>query len=190
MGLIARTNGANSGTPLEIRSGVLGDIAEADRSNWVDCNVISPNITSPEKTTISHRVAEIQPDGGVTVTYSTVDVPSYFLIETLLNTAAEHRWRNMQKGVVINGMKVDTSDSSIAKINGAIYALEQATFSTIRWKTNGGEWIELNLAAMRGIHAAVSTFIQSNYDTEKAIVDAIKAGTITTIAEIKNYAWP
>lgn len=190
MGLIARTNGANSGTPLEVRVGVLGDIAEADRSNWVDCNVISPNITSPEKTITTHQVAEIQPDGSVNVWYATTTIPSYFLIDTLLKYAANKRWKNMQKGLVLNGIKVDTSDSSIAKINGAIYALEQGTFASIQWKTNGGEWVQLDLTTMRAIHAAIATFIQANYNAEKAVVDAIKAGTITTYAEIESYEWP
>lgn len=190
VGLIARTNGATSGTPIEIRRGVLEDIAEADRSNWVDCNVIPPNISNPESTITTHQEAEIQPDGSVNVWYVTATIPSYFLVDNLLRYAAEKRWKNMQKGLVLNGVKVDTSDSSFTKLGGAIRELEKGTFTSVRWKTAGGEKVELGLAELEAIHSAIAVFVQANYDAEFDVIDQIQAGTITTRAQIDAYAWP
>ena len=86
-------------------------------------------------------------------------------------------------------MKLDTTDASLVKINGALKALEDGVFATVRWKALGG-WVTLDLTAMRSVHQTVSQFIQDCYDAEEAICAAIDAGTITTEADVEAYSWP
>lgn len=184
---IAKTNGATSGEPLIVRRGQLEDIAVADRDNWRVVNEPGVVLGPGEMRTVP--TCQIEEDGSVTLVWGKAARPDYWVDMTLREKAAEKRWRVMTEGTTFNGMMLDTTDGSLVKIIGALKALEDGVFTSVRWKTKGG-WVNLDLTAMRAVHQTVSQFIQDCYDAEEAVVAAIEAGTITTEQQVEDYSWP
>lgn len=189
MPYIARTNGATSGQPLEVREGALTDIAAADRDNWKSVTEIAPTISNPDAEVRTTNYFEILPDGRCRMLWNTEMLPEPWVKERLRQYAADRRWRHTQSGTEVNGIHIQSDDVAISKIMGAKMALDAGLVPSVRWKSDGG-WVDLDAAAMTGIFAAVSAFIQACYSEEETVVGLIDAGTYTTRSQIAGHAWP
>jgi hypothetical protein len=189
MPYIAKTNGATTGQPLEIREGVLADIPTADQPNWRTLDVIAPTITNNDKTIRTEPYFEILSDGRCRMLYNTADVPDVWLKQTLKRYAAQRRWEHSQQGTVINGIHYQSDDIAIAKIMGAKMVIDSGAVSTVNWKHDGG-WTTLDQTAMNAVFAGVSGFIQACYTTEQTVIGLIEDGTYTTRAQIAGHTWP
>lgn len=190
MAEIALTNGATSGEPIEVRNGVIADIAAAEQDNWRQVTIQAPNITNPIGQYVSDDPTyAIQPDGSVIKSSTVESVGALELKKRLIQHSAMRRWSHMQSGTTFNGIAIQTDDVSIGKINGALTAMERGTITSVRWKTKGG-WVTLDINAMRAIFDTVATFVQACYSEEEAVEGLINAGTYTTKAQIDGHAWP
>ena len=65
-----------------------------------------------------------------------------------------------------------------------------AGFTIANWRLADGSFVSLTNNAILVMGDGVHDFIQSCDDAEKAVRDEILADTITTFAEIDQYAWP
>jgi hypothetical protein len=189
MPYIAKTNGATSGQPLEIREGQLSDIPTADQANWREVDVIQPTIANNDLTVRTSNYFEILSDGRCRMLYNTDNVPEPWLKLTLRRYAAQRRWEHSQQGTVINGTHYQTDDVAIAKIMGAKMLIDSGAVTTVNWKHDGG-WVDLDQTAMNAVFGGVSAFIQNCYTTEQTVIGLIDDGTYTTRAQIAGHAWP
>lgn len=187
MAYIAKTNGG--ATVLEMRTGVLSDIAEADRANWRTVSDVPP---SYDRLTQSLAIADvIVLNDAVSIQYSVMSVPEPLRKLRLRDYAASVRWQKTQAGVTLpNGVHIKTDETSKSKIDQALAMLEKGWVASIRWKVGPGEYVDLDLAAMTGIAQGVAAYEQACFAAEYAIALDIASGTITTQAQIDAYAWP
>lgn len=188
MAYIARTDGATSGEPIEVRSGVLTDISETDRANWR--SVSEQPVTILDSQIKGAPSFSIQGDGGVHLIWQVVDLPGPYAKMTLRDWAANERWVRTQSGILFDGVKIHTSDASQAKIHAAITVLDKQWLPSLRWKTADG-WMTVDADAMNLIGSAVAQYVQDCYDAEEAIAAEIDAGTIASVSEIRSHqSWP
>jgi hypothetical protein len=188
MTFIARTDGATSGAPLEVRVGALTDISEGARSNWRAVVQQQPAVGDGAVRTVPLFL--IQPDGSVVMTWDHTAIPEMYHKMQLRQHAAEVRWRRSEMGITFGGNLIHTSDISQAKIHAAITVLDKGWLSQVNWKTADG-WVQVDAATMGMIGQAVAQYVQACYDAEQALVSAINAGDVMTRAGIESWAgWP
>ena len=101
---------------------------------------------------------------------------------------ADRRWQQVQAGTNADGVHLDTSDTSQVKITGA--ALEATLDSTYScdWKAADGSWVTLNAVQILAIARAMRAYIQACYDREKALAEAVDAGSFTS--SMLDEGWP
>lgn len=187
MGYIAKTNGGAD--VLELRVGALADVPAADQGNWRTVVEVGDLAADPF-TEVRYISAIAVAEPNVAMTWAKVAAPAPYARMRLKDYAASVRWQKTQRGLTLpSGIALDTSEASKAKIDQALSVLEKGWVGAINWKTKGG-WVALDLAAMTAIAQAVVGFEQACFDAEKAVHEAIDAGTITSKAEVDAYAWP
>ena len=187
MSEIAKTNGAITGEPLEIREGILSDIIPADRSNWRTVIANRPGLAENE--TYGEDGYLILPDGSVVQRTRVVALASYVIKSRLKKYAEKLHFEKIQQGVVYNNRKLRTTEADQSKIYSSVIILEKGWLPVIRWKTADG-WINVNFATMQLVAAGVAQYIQACDNAEEAINIEIDNGTITTKAQIESYGWP
>lgn len=109
--------------------------------------------------------------------------------ERLVEYAAEKRWRVETGGVEVGGVRIATDDRSKTLITGGRIKADADPEHTLRFKADGG-FITLDAAQIIAISDAVFAHTQAAFDAEDAVLEAISAGTITTLAEIDCWPWP
>ena len=191
MPLIAKTDGALSGNPVEVRTGVLTDIPEADRVNWRIVDE-TPGAQLPDDVSYVRTVPTftIKPDGEVERTWEVAQIPNEFVKLNLKRYAAEKRWSFQSKGIYLSGHRVLTTQDSLTSISNTLYALEKGTLTQVAWKMASGDFVVLNVTQMQALHAKVATYIAQCFNAERVICNAIDAGSITTKTQIDQFAWP
>ena len=111
--------------------------------------------------------------------------PESYSAEQLIAYVADARYRAEIRGVVVASSRIATDRQSQAMINGAVaYLAAQSAGSTIRWKTAGGVWIDVDLQGVTAVAVAVGSHVQSMFAIEEDVVAAVKAGTTTTLEQI------
>lgn len=184
---VARTDGGES--VLELRRGTLDDIPAVDRDNWRAVLMTGDTAVDPAVEE-SHPTALTVVEPYVEMQITKVGLPVMLGRLFLKEYAASLRWKRTQGGLTLpNGVAIDTSDGSKAKIDQALSVLERGWASALNWKTKDG-WIAVDLATMTAIAQAVVAFEQNCFDAEQAISAAIDAGSITATAQIDAYPWP
>ncbi len=108
--------------------------------------------------------------------------------ERLAEYAAEKRWRVETGGVEVNGVLIATDDRSKTLITGGRIKADADPDHTLRFKAGGG-FMMLDAAQIIAISDAVFAHTQAAFDAEAAVLEAIAAGTITTLAEIDGWPW-
>lgn len=187
MSYIAKTNGGTE--VLEIRSGVLADIPESDRSNWRSVIDAPPPVDRLYQSRLPTDILVVGDE--VHFQYSVISSPDALRKARLKEYAASKRWDKTQAGVTLpSGVKIKTDEASKTKIDQALAMLEKGWVAEIRWKVGTGEYLTLDLATMTGIAQAVAAYEQACFAAEEQIVLGIDAGTIATTAQIDGYAWP
>ena len=96
---------------------------------------------------------------------------------------ANWRFQRETSGIVFNGVRIKTDRESQATITGALTALSQGLVSSVEWKADNGQWIQLGLTEMTAIARAVATHVQQCFSLEKSYVDQVNAAT--TIEEVQ-----
>lgn len=188
MPYIARTNGGQ--TVMEIRQGVLADIPEADRGNWRNAVEVRPTIDGIKQTHTGPTLT-VNGDGSqVNIVWGVATADPAWVRMRLRDYAAQVRFQKEVGGLVLpNGVKVDTDRDSQAKVQQAHSLLEKGWVASIDWKADSG-WVTLDLAVMTGIAQAVAAHVQGCFSAEKAVIEAIEAGAVTTSAEVAAWPWP
>lgn len=112
-------------------------------------------------------------------------------VEGLLAYAAAKRWAVETGGITLAGnVRVATDTVAQTKIAAAKTAFDNGTLTgTIQFKAVSG-WVSADAAVMSAVYAAVVAHLQAGYAAEKAVADAIIAGTITSMTEIDAADWP
>lgn len=101
---------------------------------------------------------------------------------------AARRWQQVQAGTSVDGVHLDTSDTSQVKITGAaLEATLDATY-TCNWKAADGAWVALDAAQILAIAKAMRAYIQACYDREKALAAEVDAGTFAE--SMLEEGWP
>ena len=180
MPYIARTNGGTE--ILEFRSGTLADLPEIERADWR----VVQEVPAARRPGFS-----VSQDGSMVVMEWQGGSPSaaWTAFELRLY-AAEARWNKTQGGLTLpNGVKIDTSDSSQAKITQALLMLQQGWVQTVEWKAVTG-WVTLDEAAMTGIAQAVAAHVQACFSAERELLEAIALGAVTSRAGVDAWPWP
>lgn len=115
--------------------------------------------------------------------YDVIDIPPPTL-EELKDMAAALRWQKETGGVTVQGAAIDTSRESQALINGAFNLAKDDPDTIIRFKAAAG-FVTLDASTMIAIGRAVAHHVQACFAKEGDVVEAIEAGTITTLAQIE-----
>jgi hypothetical protein len=85
-------------------------------------------------------------------------------------------------------VEASTDPASLVLLQGA-YTVAANPGSTFNWVTSSGP-VTLTAAQITTIFNAVTTFVQSTFTTLAAVIAAIEAGTITTMAQVDSFASP
>lgn len=103
--------------------------------------------------------------------------------------AASKRFGIETGGITLNGLPIPTDRETQSKLSGAVLAFQAGALSrAIDWKTSAG-WASLNQTSVTALASAVAAHVQKSFSNEKAVSQAIDAGTITTAAEIDAANW-
>jgi hypothetical protein len=188
MGYIARTDGGL--TVLELRQSTLAEIAEAERSAWRTVNETRPNIDAIRQV-YSAAELEVSGDGAqVHLTWQVAELPAQMVKMRLKQYAASLRWRKQQEPLMLpNGVVIDATEASKAKIQQALTVLEKGWASSLDFKAVNG-WVTVDLAGLTAVAQALVSREQAMFTAEKDVAAAIDAGTVTTVAAIDGWAWP
>lgn len=107
----------------------------------------------------------------------------------LRSHAASVRFAVETGGVSVGGAAIDTSRDSQAMIAGALAYVRASEAASVEFKAASG-WVTLSAGEVKAIALAVAGHVQACFATERAIDDAIAAGTITTREQIDAWPWP
>jgi hypothetical protein len=186
---IARTNGGQD--VLEIREGVLTDIAGGEQKKWrvVYEKPRRIQFKDPEpRIPVSPQFKVI--DGRVTMVWCSDNAPQVWIKFNLKKRAAALRWQLQQSPLLLSdGTLIDATESSKAKIDQALTVLEKGWTNKIDFKAQNG-WIVVNLAKLTALAQRMVSREQALFSAEKDLADAIDGGIITTTDEVDNWPWP
>lgn len=181
MPYIARTDGGQS--VLEVREGVLSDIADAERSNWLTVTENRPNIDNLTQV-LSTFTYSVQ-NGYVSMDWQVTTPPVLFNKDKLKKYAANRSWRKREAGLTLpNGVRVDTSADSLTMIIGAVQSLERGYISEpVSFCALSGP-VQATLDDLKAVWAAIAAYTEASFAARLACFAAIDAGTITTSAQV------
>lgn len=182
MPYIARTDGGNS--VLELRQGVLEDVAESDRSNWRTVRDTPPTIDHLTQVFIRTGIIVLT-DTSVEVQYQIFNEPEDVIKERLKQYAADRSWRKREAGLTLpTGVRVDTSADSLTMIIGAVQSLERGYVQEpVSFCAMSGP-VQATLDDLKGVWAAIAAYTEASFAARSACFAAIDAGTITTSAQV------
>lgn len=100
---------------------------------------------------------------------------------------ASIRYMKEVKGIIVDGIKVNTDDRSKLLINGAALESIRDPSYLLRWKTSEG-FIELNAEQVLLIACAVRRHVQSCFDRESELLDHLENNTFEET--MLDEGWP
>jgi len=83
------------------------------------------------------------------------------------------RWEVETGGIVVGGVPIRTGADDQARITSVIATAGFAGVTTVRFKNAGDEFVELSIAEVQGIAAAIGLHVQACFDAEAAHYAAI-----------------
>lgn len=107
--------------------------------------------------------------------------------DQVLQAIAARRWQEETKGIVFNGLVINTERDSQNLINGAVVSTLLDPDYVCNWKTSEG-FIQLNAYTLKAVGLAVRTYVQACFDREGELVAAVQAGTYTS--SMLDEGWP
>jgi len=100
---------------------------------------------------------------------------------------AARRYAAETAGIEFAGMRVETDDRSKLLINGAALEAMLDTGYVMQWKTPAG-FVELGGAQVLAVARAVRAHVQTCFDREAELLDALEAGTFAP--DMLDQGWP
>ena len=104
---------------------------------------------------------------------------------------ADHRWKKETGGLVVDNIAVETTDRSKTLVTGAMLMASQNPNATFKFKTTGGQHVQINSNAMIYMYAAMGAHVQACFAKEETIAAQLNA--LATWQEIVafdiNAAW-
>lgn len=97
--------------------------------------------------------------------------------------ARQVSWQTRTAGTEINGVPIALDDGAIALINGLYVSASRDENKVFSFDTPAGS-IELTSEQAIALSVAVSDWVQLTFDRRAAVLIAISAGQVTTMAEI------
>lgn len=101
---------------------------------------------------------------------------------------AARRYQAETRGIVINGMPIDTGRDSQGLIAGAALAAVIDPQYTVRWKAAHGQFVELTAQQVIGVATAVREHVQACFDREAELLAELDAGTFAD--GMLEEGWP
>ena len=101
---------------------------------------------------------------------------------------AEWRYNQEVGGISIGGARIRTDRESQATITGAFISLSQGLATSVDWKAEGGVWVQLTLAEIAPLAAAVVAHVQACFSAERVLSEQIQAAQ--TIEAVQAIAFP
>lgn len=100
---------------------------------------------------------------------------------------AAKRYEHEVKGIVFNGVSLDTTRQSQALITGAALSATRNPGYTVRWKTQNGP-LTLDADGLGAAADAVRDHVQACFEREFELLDALADGTFTE--DMLETGWP
>ena len=185
MGYIAQTNGGQ--TVLELREGVLADIAPADMANWRQVQEVWPVVDNVTTVITIPADPVVSQDGStVTMTWQTQQPPALWNRMRLKDYALQRSMAKADGGMLLpNGVELATSSGQAGLIVDAIEAIERGwAVEPYRIQALNGAWVSLTKDDLLACGQALTRFRLENYASREACEIAIDAGTITSGAQV------
>ena len=123
--------------------------------------------------------------------------PTTYSNDQLKAYTADARWRREQGGITLSsGMPIETDDRAQAKISGAMLAAKYPPASTkappggggiaftTKWHAADGTIWPLDTPMIVAMSDALQLHIDGCFEAASGTIDAIEAGTITTLEQI------
>lgn len=107
--------------------------------------------------------------------------------EATLKRIASRRYTEETRGILFQGMVINTERDSQGLINGAVVSSLLDTTYICNWKTPTG-FVQLNADALKAIGMAVRAHVQACFDREGVLVAAVDNTTYTEA--MLNLGWP
>lgn len=107
--------------------------------------------------------------------------------EDLIAVAAARRWLAETAGIDVAGVRVPTDDRAKMLVSGAASSMADA--DEVLFKAASG-FVSLTGVQIRAIRDAITAHVAACFAKEAAVVAAIQARTIKTIAAIEAAGWP
>ena len=118
----------------------------------------------------------------------TVEDKATKALASLMQQVAAVRYENEIKGIIVQGIPVDTGRDSQGLIAGACLAAVLDPEYSVNWKCPGGTFIQLTAQQIIGVATAVRAHVQACFDREHQLLTAIEANEYT--AEMLATGWP
>lgn len=115
------------------------------------------------------------------------DLAHYNSAEGQKERIAAKRFEKETAGITVSNMQIATDRESQALITGAVTAFQLDPNTSITWKLGNGR-ATVNQAQMEAIATAVRVHVQTCFDREFALIDAVDAGTFTDA--MLEQGWP
>jgi hypothetical protein len=110
-------------------------------------------------------------------------VPTSPTADDLRTHAAARRYAVETGGLVVGDATIDTSRSSQSMIAGAVGYMQASGAASVEFKAASG-WTTLSADEILNIALAVAAHVQRCFAAERAVDEAIAAGSVTTYAQI------
>ena len=104
-----------------------------------------------------------------------------------MTSIAERRWRCEVAGTMLYGRRIETDRTDVAMVTGAALAASLDPEYSVRWKAADG-FVTLNAEQILAMAQAIRVHVQSCFDREADLLDALDAGTYET--EMLDTGWP
>lgn len=119
----------------------------------------------------------------ISVEYKAVEA-----LAALKQQVATERYNNEVKGIIVNGMPVDTGRDSQGLIAGACLAAVIDPAYIVNWKCAGGIFLQLTAQQIIGVATAVRAHVQACFNREHELLTAIDNNTFTD--DMLEQGWP
>lgn len=118
----------------------------------------------------------------------TVEDKAVEALAALKQQVATVRYDNEVKGIIVNGMPVDTGRDSQGLIAGACLAAVIDPAYIVNWKSAGGVFLQLTAQQIIGVATAVRAHVQACFNREQVLLTAIANNTYTE--NMLEQGWP
>lgn len=109
-------------------------------------------------------------------------------LKILRGRVAAARYSHEVKGIVVNGMAVDTGRDSQGLVAGACLAAVIDSNYSVNWKCQDGTFLVLDSTQIIAVATAIRAHVQACFDREHIVLQAIEDNTFTE--ELLLTGWP